>query len=351
MFYSDREKRRNQLRKQLSIAAVLTTLLLLSGAMSDGGFDLNREDVIKPDNQYRSDIVEISGMTIIEEQGQELLVSVGDKNSNIQIHTFEGDRLVYERVISLKSAFNAEFSFCNTQNSLDCKAQEKEINAQWEGIAADQNHFFLLKEFPSSIVVVDRKGEKVSSLIRLDYNVDKIDTKKKHKKRDNSLGEGLILLNNGHILVARENTPPSIIEFGPRGAEAKGFDGQLILNSEFPLNSNRMDYVALKSWKTELNDTCDLSELTLAPNGKIRVLSQTCNQVIELGELSLKATKAKTMKSFQLSNIVEKPEAMAIRANGQTIIGSDTKHQARSIFTFNLDTIDAEMKNKYALSE
>jgi hypothetical protein len=40
---------------------------------------------------------------------------------------------------------------------------------------------------------------------------------------DNARGEGLLMLRNGHLLVAKQREKPRPIEFGPPDHESRGF--------------------------------------------------------------------------------------------------------------------------------
>jgi uncharacterized protein YjiK len=93
----------------------------------------------------------------------------------------------------------------------------------------------------------------------------------------NSLGEGLVVLDATHVLVALEKSPTAIVEFGPSGEEPTGFIAGTARKAAFAPPSK---LVALKAWRVDDANAPDLSELTIGPDGALWALSQQGNTLL-----------------------------------------------------------------------
>ncbi|HVH44770.1 MAG TPA: SdiA-regulated domain-containing protein [Labilithrix sp.] len=94
---------------------------------------------------------------------------------------------------------------------------------------------------------------------------------------DNSLGEGLVVLEGGHVLVALEKNPSAIVEFGPSGEAATGYAPGSVSTNAVSLPPT---LVALAAWKIEDRHAPDVSELTVGPDGALWALSQQAKTLV-----------------------------------------------------------------------
>src|SRR5918992_2114835 len=112
--------------------------------------------------------------------------------------------------------------------------------SEWEAADGDATgRVFVLQESPARVFVLS---------IELDEVVRVIDLRLGPQERaelnwdasSNARAEGLVLLRNGHLLVAKEKDPPLLMEFGPMGERAGGVAPELLFASlgEFPLQSD-----------------------------------------------------------------------------------------------------------------
>jgi hypothetical protein len=76
-----------------------------------------------------------------------------------------------------------------------------------------------------------------------------------------SRGEGAVLLQNGHLLAAKEKKPAALIEFGPLGAEPVGLakGGALRNRVRWPVMPDDHEYGALDAGQLDeiLADACE----------------------------------------------------------------------------------------------
>jgi hypothetical protein len=338
MNHWNRKKRKLSLRKQLAFLGFVSILIASLGAVPE--HFTHNDSVLKITERLNSEIMEVSGMTLVDKNK---IYSIGDNKSRIEVFTLTKGRLKNHKIIDFSETLNKEFSFCSSSTGPMCKNLNKSLNSQWEGISRDgAGNNFLLREFPGAIIVFDKNFETVKSLIKLDYTYSKWKKKKKKGKlQSNSSGEGLILLENGHILVVKESHPSSVIEFGPKGDEPFGFSEKSLLkaNDGFEIPNRRSVYHVLKVWKLpRMQPKCDASEITVGPNSELFLLSQSCKRIYKIANLEVKDKRMKILNTYNLPSIVSKPESLVVADNYQAIVGSDSKKSKKVIYSFMLNS-------------
>lgn len=212
--------------------------------------------------------------------------------------------------------------------------------SQFEAIAADKNYFFVLQESRSRIFIITRETYRCERVISFvvpenlamshDWNSD-----------SNSLGEGMILLKNGHMILAKEKAPVLLIEFAPPGVQAQGFrpgDG-ITWQDEFPFNTTSTDpYYAVKFWKMSDKSEfklSDISELALAPDGVIYALSDQKNGLGKLESVLSPGEKSFKVKNFwSFPNKIRKAEGLVIDEDYSTYVAADTALDQKNFFIF-----------------
>jgi hypothetical protein len=122
--------------------------------------------------------------------------------------------------------------------------------SQWETVAADgQGNPCLLAEVSAGVRCLDKDLKRLLASFRLDPSViGELD--KSWREEPNSRGEGMILLQRGHLLVLKEKKPSLLVEFGPKREGAIGYGPDTFLKQGeafvYPVQGR---LVALKVWE------------------------------------------------------------------------------------------------------
>ena len=196
---------------------------------------------------------EVSGLCLRWAANAETtLVAIGDRAATIAQAVLPTD-LETElrwRLTSLSHAFGSALT---------------KDDPQLEAICADgAGRFALLQESPARMVLIAVDG---ASLGSIDLHVPR-----EHplgpswRDPDGSRGEGILLLANGHLLVAKEKDPPAFLEFGPTGSPPSGVSSTTVLKAgaSWPGPEGDVTFEPLAAWMLDdrLADAChDVSDL------------------------------------------------------------------------------------------
>lgn len=196
--------------------------------------------------------------------------------------------------------------------------------SQWEGVAADAaGNVVIMRENPSQLYVMRENGQVIQRLIDLDTSTLTEDDD------DNSMGEGLALLRNGHVIYLKEKDPPLLIEYGPEGEAPVGITPETLLKvgDAWPSAAGPgTTFVPLKIWPFGDNTQAvleDFSDLTVTEDGSVYVLSDESRRIALLErEILPTDNKAKIKIYWDLPRAIDKPEGMAFIGE-HPVIGSD----------------------------
>jgi hypothetical protein len=279
---------------------------------------------------------EISGVylhrTSRDEKGGELF-AIGDNVARLGIAHFDGHTLQEPRFLDFTSPLVQRFAPCQSAQVLECGKIVKDLTSQWEAVAVDgAGKIFLLHERYASIFVLDKKAEHLEATINLASFTPQHASPRGRVAidKDNALGEGFILLNNGHLLVIKERFPPSLVEFGAPGSQAKGFSPEMVLKpeEEFIVAPGTQTLEPLHVWNLEDRFRhCDLSELVASNEGVLHVLSQQCRWIGRLDTLSLENQIAVIAQQWHLPAKLGFAESLAIIDKDTFLVGEDKRSQ------------------------
>jgi hypothetical protein len=206
--------------------------------------------------------------------------------------------------------------------------------SQWEAVAGDgEGRVFLLEEGRDTIHVVASDLKKVTNRITLTIPKNhELHDDWKDPANENSRGEGMVLLSNGHVLVAKEKSPAALVEFAPKGAEAEGFRAELALGSKAFKLPPGDELVATKHWLLKAADEStlgDISDLALDSENRLLLLSDQGRAIARI-ERTLDVTEGKIdIKAiFKLPAEVDKPEGLAFAA-GSPFVAIDGKNESK----------------------
>lgn len=279
--------------------------------------------------QYKLPMKEISGLALEHSRHDGIsLYAVGDATFNI-------GRFTHERTA-------VAIAIRDVANTIRAKPGAA---SQWEAVAVDgAANVCVLAEKSSRVVCIDSDARHEVGRMRLSVDND-VHLAKQWKKHPNSRGEGMVLMRGGHVLVLKEKRPSLIIEFGPKGDAAKGWDAHALLAADepFALPANK-NLVALKTWRFSANLAAiapDASDLNIGPDGRLYMLSQEGGTLIRL-ERSLRADQDKVHGSdwWRLPEQFENAEGLAIDDEFHPWVAVDIQGTDQSNL-FRLTPIDA----------
>jgi hypothetical protein len=207
---------------------------------------------------------------------------------------------------------------------------------QIEAVCADGvGRIALLQETPPRVELIDPKASKVVASIDLAVE-GRSEIARAWSDPEGSRGEGMALLPEGHLLVAKEKGPAALIEFGPPGAQSRGLvgGGALADGERWPIKKGRHRFVALATWLPDkkLAKTCaDFSEIAIGPDGRLYLLSDKSFTIARLDDLPEGGGVASLLDAWRLGDLDGKPEGLAFTAQGQAIVGLDTRKARRNL--------------------
>lgn len=210
---------------------------------------------------------------------------------------------------------------------------------QIEAICADgAGQVLLLQESPPRAELIDPATRRVLASIELDVP-GRDELGGAWADPDGSLGEGAVLLPDGHVLVAKEKDPAALIEFGPSGDRAIGLSrgGGLPPESRWPVGPGDHRYVALATWWPDkaLRKACaDFSDLELGPDGWLYVLSDKSSSIARLPDLTPSAESVSALTTWRLGHLDGKAEGLAFTPNGRAIVALDTRKARHNLLLF-----------------
>lgn len=299
---------------------VLAPSLLVAACATDASDDegSGAEDALTTERigtvgSVRLPIKEVSGL------GQ---VRVGQRTTYLAV----GDAT--PALVTFSIAQNGRISGVQTHNLSNLFGDGP---SQWEGVAGDgDGRVFVLTEASSTITVLDRDLRQIVHRIKLEVPASH-PLRAAWRADANSRAEGMILLANGHILVAKEKWPAALVELGPRGSQPEGYRPDLALGDRpFSLGSGaETNLVVLKHWLVKDRDArilTDISDLALDDQNRLLLLSDQGRAIARI-ERQLDPTEAKidVKAIFKLPSTVEKPEGLTF-AHGRPFVATDGKN-------------------------
>lgn len=160
-------------------------------------------------------------------------------------------------------------------------------SSEFEGVASDgSGRVFVLQEGASRILVFDAALSALEQTITLSVPRDQPDFGAEWHADDNARGEGLLLLRNGHVLIAKQREEPRLIEFGPSGSDAEGYcpGDALGAGQTFPLpDDEEATFEVMHSWVID-PDSGVKSVNDLAPDadGRLHLVSSKSRRLARL---------------------------------------------------------------------
>lgn len=262
------------------------------------------------------------------------VMAVGDKYAQVLRTRFDLAQkfLADSEIVDYSELLLNHFAICLSERIPSCRKLKRDLTSQWEAIASDgSRRTYLMHEQFASIVVINSERKEIEGVI----NLENFDLTKKQRTdalelKENALGEGMILLRNGHIIVAKERDKASLIEFAPEADPAEGYDPKLVLQgkSVFPFDPTRTSYVPKHFWKLPVDfRPCDLSEVSTDAEGNLYILSQKCRLIAQVSELSLDQKTMTFTNTWGLPKNISGAEAFVVLPGQRFLVAEDKKSE------------------------
>jgi SdiA-regulated len=212
-------------------------------------------------------------------------------------------------------------------------------SSQWEGIDTDATgRVFVLREVPGTVLVFDQTLETLLHVFPLTVEDDPAELEA-WEADHNALGEGVLLLRNGHLFVVKEDKPRQLLEFGLPGARAEGLREDLPIAhaSEFPTPpESRVTFRLLTAWDLggeAAERIGDLSDVTVGPDGRIYVLSDQSRCIARLqAALDPEDGLIEVDRIWGLPDRLHQPEGLVITGNWEVLVAVDHDEPRENLF-------------------
>jgi len=207
---------------------------------------------------------------------------------------------------------------------------------QIEAVCADgPGRILLLQETPPRVELIDPKALEVVASIDLKVE-GRGEIARAWSDPKGSHGEGVVMLPNGHLLIAKEKKPAAFIEFGPAGSLSRGLvrGGALAEGKRWPIKRGHHRFVALATWfpDKKLAKACaDFSDLEIGPDGCLYLLSDKSCTIARVDRLPAGGGTAALVSAWRLGDLNGKPEGLTFTAQGRAIVGLDTRKPRRNL--------------------
>jgi hypothetical protein len=205
---------------------------------------------------------------------------------------------------------------------------------QWEGAAIDgKSRVVLLRESPSQLAVIDYTGAVVARDIRMTLPPGH---PVMQAWNDPASGpEALVLLDDGHVLIAKEKDPAAIIEFAPTSDVSPNAEENRWLQQEVAWQlPGAKQLVAVATWFLDPRTSSILSDISDAAIGADRSLYLLSDRSAAIAQVTLGAVDRATSvgvasagPSWSLSD-KKNPEGLVILPDGTALVAYD-RHHAR----------------------
>lgn len=203
---------------------------------------------------------------------------------------------------------------------------------QFEAIeAAGEQTVLILQEKPARVLHIDLAAPALLGMVLLDVPEG-------HRLREawlgdrSSRGESLLPSERGHLLVVKEKDPPVILEFGPAGDAPVGWRRGVEPATVEPADATLTVLATWSLGKDMQKWLPDISDAAVGPDGRLYLLSDQGGAIARLADrLDPLGGTVEPDAVWRIAGSPEKPEGLAILADGTPLIGLDTKSARRNL--------------------
>jgi hypothetical protein len=203
----------------------------------------------------------------------------------------------------------------------------------FEGIACDgDGTLVLLQEEQARLLVVAPDLARLLHVIALAVPHGCAALNEAWRRRKNSRGEGLLLLDHGHVLIARERREPCLIEFGPAGDPPLGVDAGTVLTGRFRCPDVETTLVPLAVWPVDAEVLPTVNDLALGPDGRVHALSAERRLIARLAQRLTPGEPARTTAAWRIpGGHAGRAEGLTFLPSGRPAVGLDTKRSGNNL--------------------
>jgi hypothetical protein len=206
--------------------------------------------------------------------------------------------------------------------------------SQFEAIATDAlGHVLILREYPAVVHVIDPRERRLLTTIELLVR-DGDGLRPPRRKAAASLGEAMLPLRDGRLLVSKEKDPPLLFEFGPSGAQALGVDGGRLLGPGEAWAVPEGVAARLEALERAFEHRFrDISDVAAGPDGRIYLLSDQSSRVARLpASLPAPGEAVAADGTWKLEGRPDKAEGLELLPDGRAIVAIDEKKGRGNLF-------------------
>ena len=207
----------------------------------------------------------------------------------------------------------------------------------FEGVVSDgEGTVLVLQEEEARLLVLSPDLSKLLQVLELAVPEDTPGYGSAWHAEPNARGEGILLLERGHILVAKQKDPAYLIEFGPAGDVAGGIGADTVLASGQPLKRPAGDaaqLVPLAGWPLDA-ETAEklesLNDIAFGDDGCVYLLSAKSRVIARLEKRLEPGEDADAAELWEIDAALPgdeqaRPEGLALVGGSTPIVGFDSK--------------------------
>jgi hypothetical protein len=273
-------------------------------------------------------LTEISAFALRQGEAGTELIAVGDDDFGVLCVPLSDDGQL------------GESKRCDLWRKLPMDVVASSDGSQFEGVACDgDGRVLVLQEGPARVLVLSRRLDTLLHTIRLIVDPDEPDFGEKWHDDDNARGEGMVLLREGHLLIAKQRKPIRLIEFGPPGADPLGVSPDTLLPADASYDvasrDGEVELAVLASWRLADGEDEDafesINDLACDADGRLFLLSSRARRIACIEEaLQADESHARFAEVWDLPDGTpggddDRPEALALPFEGAALVGIDTK--------------------------
>jgi hypothetical protein len=211
--------------------------------------------------------------------------------------------------------------------------------SEWEAADGDSSgRVFILQESPSKVFVLGPGLDELVHVIDLELAPNER-AEVGWDAAPNARAEGLVLLRNGHVLVAKEKDPPLLMEFGPPREPAAGARRDLLFSggAAFPVPRGRRSRFSLQTvWRlggVAAREIGDISDLAVGPDQLLYLLSDESRCIARLqAELAAPSEHLEATARWALPDALEQPEGLVVLDGMIPIVAVDRPDPGEALF-------------------
>jgi hypothetical protein len=214
-----------------------------------------------------------------------------------------------------------------------------EDGSEFEGVAADASgRLFVLREGPALILILDRAGRVERTLtLSVPADLPVLGEEWNDPERSNARGEGLLLLRDGRILVAKQHHSTWLIEFGPAVRAPSGFRPGSALGTGERFSFEAAELVALAAWRVDQEDFKSINDLAVDDGGRLWLISSKSRRLARLAHDLDPAAGTASLVTHELPAELfladdDKAEGLVHSPQLGWLVGLDHKRAADNVF-------------------